>query len=324
MLMTRYLNRVKYLLMGLFITAILISTSKPALAGSEFDPEKEYFHAAKVIAINGNIIECEHGIAADISTAKLDRSVEVGDLFFAFGQLSENSSFKTFIAAENATVVKSRDVELDGPIQSVDANSLTIFNQRVQVDERTELVGTNSLQAGQTAFIYTEYVNKNFRAFRIIVSPDPKNVDLGITSAITAIQGTKVSLMGDFTVNISNENLEFFKKNGVGVNSLAYVNLRQAPTSKKLKSPFLGTHSVNMQFGGKLQAVDPVNKTITVLNQVLPISQATRVDDGFSRVKLDQINVDNYEYVLVSFDFIKGRMYTSSVILLRKQTSTLF
>jgi hypothetical protein len=324
MLMTRYLNRVRHLLIGLFITVIMISASQPAFAQLEFDPEKEYFHAAKVLTINGNIIECERGLVADISNARVNRNIEVGDLLFAFGQLTDDANFKTLIHAENVSVVKTRDVELDGPIQSVDGNSLTMLNQRVEIDAQTELIGADSLQAGQAAYVYTEYLNNSFRAFRIIVSADPKNVDLGIISAITSIQGTKVALMGDFSVNISAENLDFFKKNGVGINSLAYVNLRQEPKTKKLKSPFLGIHTINMQVGGRMQAVDPVNKTVTVLNQVIPISQATRVDDGFSRLKLDEINLDDYEFAQVAFDFIKGKPYTSFVFLLRKQPSSLF
>jgi hypothetical protein len=271
------------------------------------------------VKITGNIVECRNGLSADVSEAMNLRPIEVGDKLIAFGDMVADPNFQTLIKAEVTRVVKLRDVELDGVIQSVDGNVITILNQKVEIGPNTTIFGVDKLQPGQGAYVYAEFLANGFRAFEVYISPDKDSVDLGITSAIAAIEGRKVSLVGDFTVNVTEENLKFFELSGMGVNSTVFVNLRQVPKSKRLKSPFLGEFQTNLTLGGELQAVDLVNRTITVINQVVKIDEFTIISDSTGgRIELKDLNPADVSRVQVSIGKLDRKPFTILVNVFKK------
>jgi hypothetical protein len=312
-------KKISYLFICL---SIILAGVRPAFAQEPADPflGKEFFYGAKVVAVNGDIVECQNGLFADVSTAKNQRLIEVGDKLNAIGEMVADPNYQTLIKAEITSVTKLRDVELDGAIQTVNGDEITILNQRVKVGPNVRLFGVNKLEPGQGAYVYAESLADGFHAFDIYAGNAPEHVDLGINSAITSIDGLKVSLMGGFTVNISEDNLKAFKLNDMGVNSIALVNLRQVPKSKKLKSPYVGEFQINLNLGGELQAVDPAESTITVINQKVPITDFTIISDGTGgRLNLSEIDPAKVARAQVSIHKIGGKPVTAFVSVFMKR-----
>lgn len=323
MLMPSYFNKIKYVLTGLFIAVLLLASSNAAFAQSEFDPEKEFFNGAKVLSINGNIVQCELNLTADISNANVKRTIEVGDLLYTSGQVVPDANFSSLLQAETVTVIKTRDIRLLGNINGVSATGLNILGQQVVLNNKTEITGTTALQDGQSAMVWVEFQDGVFTAYNVSVFDNP--VEMSVLSRVTDIDGTRLSLVGGFTVNAKPEQLEVLQKNSLGIGSPITVVLNQALRTKKIKkrqvaglSDAYGT-SFSKTIGGKPQAIDATNRTLTVNNLTLAVSLGTIVYNGdLKAVKLSDINLNDYDFVVAEYVEIGGANFLTGIIFNKK------
>lgn len=322
MLMSGYFNKLKYILMGLFVAVLLLSGNNSAFAQSGFDPEKEFFIGARVLSINGNIVNCEMDLTADISNAGVKRTIEVGDLLYTTGELVSNSNFKSLIQAETVNVIKSRDIRLQGSISGVSVTGLNIFGQPVILNEQTEIVGATSLQDGQAAGIWAEFQNGVLTAYKIEVLENAPELETSIFSRVTNIDGTRLSLVGDFTVNVTSAQVEQLLKGGLGVGSYVSVVVNQAGKSKKIKKRQVVeiTEAYNAFFGksigGKPQAIDTTNRTITINNLVLTVSQGTTVFGAdLKSIKFSDVNLNDYDFAVAEYSEVNGGNFLTILIL---------
>jgi hypothetical protein len=300
------------MLTGLFVAALLLFSSNAAFAQSDFDPEKEFFGGAKVLSINDNIVQCELDLTADISIANVKRTIEVGDLLYTSGQIVSSTNFKSLLQAETVTVAKTRDVRFSGNISGVSATGLNIVGQPIVINDRTEINGAVTLLDGQAAFVWAEFKDGVFTAYKISVLEKAPDLEIGILSRVTNIEGTKLSLIGDFSVIVTPEQLQALQKTFVGVGSPISVVLNQSLRSKKIKKRQILTvfetngATFSKTIGGKPQAIDFTNKSITINNLTLTVSPETTIplitNDGLKLLKFSDINLNDYDFVVAEYD----------------------
>lgn len=311
MLISSCFNKLKYILTGLFVAVILLFSSNSAFAQSEFDPEKEFFGGAKVLSINGNIVQCELDLTTDISIANVKRTIEVGDLLYSNGQLISNTNFKSLLQAETVTVVKTRDVRFSGNISGVSAAGFNILGQPVVINDKTEIRGATTLLDGQAAIIWAEFKDGVFTAYEVSVLEKAPDLEMAVLSRITNIEGTRLSLIGDFSVTVTQEQLQALQKTFVDVGSPISVVLNQPLKSKKIKKrQILNVFETNgatfsKTIGGQPQAIDFANRSITINNLTLTVPLGTSIplitNDGLKFLKFSDINLNDYDFVVAEY-----------------------
>lgn len=327
MLISSYFNKLKYILTGLFVAVLLLFSSNAVFAQSVFDPEKEFFNGAKVLSINNNIVQCELDLTADISTANLKRTIEVGDLLYTSGQLISNTNFKSLLQAETVTVIKTRDVRLSGNISGVSVAGLNILGQLVVINDRTEISGAATLLDGQAAIVWADFQNGVFTAYKVSVlaeSPN-QNLEMSVLSRVTNIDGTRLSLVGDFSVTVTPEQLAALQKSFLGIGSPISVVLNQTLRSKKIKKrQILNVFEANgaifsKTIGGQPQAIDSTNRSITINNLTLAVPVGTSIyNEDLKIVKLSDINLNNYDFAVAEYVEIGSTTYMTGLFFNKK------
>lgn len=263
--------------------------------------EKVSVNYFQVMAVNNNIVQLEGGITVDISDAtnEIDnRSMEVGDKVFVDGSLINDPNFSALIKAERFAISKSRDVEINGVVQQVNGDSIVVLNQKILINSNTLVFGAEKqLQVGQTVYAYTENLSQGFVANRVgIFAPSDDEDDFSIASNIVSLNGKTLNLVGGFSVNVSQENLNMLQKltRGNPVGTTLRIQLRgAAPTGKKLKSRNPSPINLDAQLVGNIQDVDLTNRSITIANTKVFFADSSFIvrQGSFERPKIEDLKI---------------------------------
>lgn len=315
-------TKMKYLLFSLLMMLLIVSNSRSAFA-QEAEARKEMVFYAKVLSIDNNIAKCESDIFVDLSQAQARRIVEVGDLLFASGQLAPDSTHATLIKADVTNVSKQRDVQFNGSFHNVEGNTFTMLNQKITIDSNTVITNATTVANGQGGIVVTESTNTGFKAVSISVYDNPDLLDPEIDSSITEIKNNVIKFAGGFSVRATDENIDFLIRNnaGPGTEHKGLINIKTIPKTKRIKSPFVGIYDCSLAFSAKLGGIDVANRTITLLNKVIPFGAnpvLLQADNtGISQVSLETLNPDDYDYAQIQFQ--RGTGLVADVVFLYKK-----
>lgn len=289
-----YWDRSMYLLFT-FCFALLITLVgfKPALA----QDDSVFIGAIEVVSLKDQIALCKNGVAVDFSTASNQRPIEVGDLLTAQGQFAPNENFTSLIKADKTFVRKLRDIQFIGHIQKLGTDELTILNQKLILTKDTK-ISDGELREGEGVIIRAENTAQGMKAFVIDIASFGKS----ISSAITSIEGNKLTIEGGYTVVLKDGDLEFLRlTDSYAIGASIIMALKKAPKTSVLtyKTNKLGPAYYSPLIKGKVQEVDLVNKTITIFNQKLKITDTTQFYDGDVRIDLNDLNESSVKDVVV-------------------------
>lgn len=316
MIVTEKLQKITHTLLSILAAATLALSMASAAFAQEITERYTSLYDVTALRIEGSIVTCSDGFFIDISSAKLERPIEVGDTLLAIGEPGDDPNFPSLVKASQVTMIKARDVEFDGKIKSVDSASITVQNQRIKITPDTEILGTP--EAGASAYVSTESRPEGFVAFRILVLADDPDAESAIIARITALKGHRLELVGGFFVILSDQNLAFLQRNNIGVGARAYVNLRNAPKKNHLKSEFVGSIITPFQLRAPLQQVDLENNTITVLNKQITVNPGTRIENqDFQALTLNELMTNAPGGVIVDLERTNTGIAATSIFALR-------
>jgi hypothetical protein len=290
------------------LLVVSISTAfNPVMAQDDDEPlfTSDNF-TSRVVSIKGSIVECEGGFFADLSNADISsyfsnrtiNDLEVGLPITVEGKIdpSQSSSSRTFFKAESVKALGLRkEVNIAGLLQKIDESrsTITIFNHEIGFNSDTKLLKKtkkrlkamplSSLESGVEVTVEADVTPTGLVARRIVKGLHPIN-GAQLSGFLTKADNGILEFPGGFLVDVSKllspnfpqprpdtlvsvGNFVLLKDNPDMLLSFAYS------FSDPANSPF---SMLDLHLGG----VDAANRTITVFNRTIPVSDSAEIYIG--------------------------------------------
>lgn len=284
---------VKVILITLFI--LLFALPSQAHAQSEADCAGSINTVVK--AVNGHLAECAGGITLDLSTAQIfsifgEKSVadvEPGARLRAEGEVvkGQGAPGSPLFKVTQASIFLSKEVLVCAPVQSVDTvnNTITIFNQKVQIDANTLLLREKKnkkpktitlaeIMPGQEVTIEANLIDGRLLALTVVRGISPENIDARIIAFTTLFDGRNLTLAGGFVADVS-KFLAVANEIAVGI-PVAIAIANPLGGENPLQVLSLGVTNKNLFIGGRLFGVDTAAGSVTLLDKTIKVGPETK------------------------------------------------
>lgn len=305
----------------LFMSFLLIIAISFSVFAQAQDPRFVLQVSSKVLSIDGNIVHLSGGVTADLSESKFKRAngfpienkplISVGSLVSVQGLVTSELGQPIFIKSSSTIVETGKEFSFWGFLQAVKAkkNTITILNQKINVDpnsmildEKGNTVTLSSIKKGDKVDLTTIKLINGLVTDQILkFKGDPPGQ---ITGYIKSMNGATLELESGFVFDLTS-----ILKGSVGQEDELFKNPKYYTpgteviiglSSKTAMSPPQGVIPVDGGFGfskapitidTKLQAVDLVEKTITVLNHKISIPDNLFIEGPRGKITIEQLVV---------------------------------
>jgi hypothetical protein len=315
-----FINRFRLAaLNAVLVLGLLIGVPRP-VQGNTLKLEVIY---STIVGIEGNVVRLAGGYSVDLSEAKFEgRSFElsqkpeirVGDVIQVSGTVISKPGDLPMIKAATAQVQTGKEFYFEGFVQDVNErnNTITFLNQKVTVasnavlmTRKGKLIRLKSIKPGNDIYVTGVGLSTGLVASEVFRVNDPEGPLNEVIAYVKSVNGTVIELEGGFKIDIAKilksiegPGFELFKNPafyGPGTEILFTVREKTAEESStgilQVDGAF-GFTKAPISIHANLQSVDPVERTITVLNQKIFIPENTIIQGPRSgRISLEQLVV---------------------------------
>lgn len=304
----------------LLMTLLLIITMSIVAFAQAQDPRFVSKVSSKVLSVDGNIIHLSGGVTVDLSESKFTNSlgdpvtnrptIAVGNIVSVQGLVLSEIDKPIFIKCSSAIVETGKELFYWGLLQSVKAkkNTITVLNQKITVepnariiDEKGNNVTLSSIKKGDKAEIMATSLTNGLSTNSVMKYKGIPTCQL--TGFVKSINGAKIELESGLVFDITKvldslgkDDAEIFSPKNFNPGTEIIIGL----SDKTAMSPPQGVISVDGAFGfsrapitidAKLQAVDSINKTITVLNHKISLPDTIFIEGTRGKITINQLIV---------------------------------